>query len=70
MSKNVAIYNRVSTQKQASEGYSLPTQLEACQKYAAERGYNVVAEFADVESGTMDSRPGLDALRELIAKTP
>ena len=37
-----AVYTRVSTDEQG-KGYSLPTQLEACRKYAAEHGHQVVA---------------------------
>jgi len=36
-----AIYARVSTTDQADKGYSLPTQLEACQAMARQEGYTV-----------------------------
>ena len=34
-----AIYCRVSTDNQESEGTSLPTQLEACLKHCQDKGY-------------------------------
>ena len=34
-----AIYTRVSTTDQADKGYSLPTQIEACQAMARQEGY-------------------------------
>lgn len=53
------LYTRVSTDEQAQHGYSLPSQLEACQRYAAEHGFEVVAEFADDYTGTVpiEARP-------------
>lgn len=54
------IYARVSTEGQAEKGFSLPEQLEACRAFAAERGYQVIGEFQDAESGTKAEREGLD----------
>jgi len=57
---------RVSTEDQAKHGYSLPWQLEACHKYAGERGWTVVAEVQDDGvSGLGLDRPGLDEIRQL-----
>ena len=66
MSKRVALYARVSTEDQARYGYSLPSQLEACRKYAEERGWTVVAEVSEdgVSGATLD-RPGLDRIRDM-----
>ena len=66
MSKRVATYSRVSTEDQAKHGYSLPSQIEACRKYAAEHGWTVVAEISDdgVSGATLD-RPGLDRIRDM-----
>ncbi len=59
MSKETAIYVRVSTDEQADKGYSLPSQIEACQKFAEQEGFNVVALYQDDISGTkpISSRP-------------
>jgi len=64
--KRAAIYARVSTEDQG-RGYSLPTQLEACRRYAQERGFVIVGEFAEEFSGATLDRPQLDRLRDLIA---
>ena len=69
MDKIVAIYARVSTDEQ-SKGYSLSTQVEACEQYAFEQGYSLVATFKDDYSGAMLDRPGLNQLRELIFNKP
>lgn len=66
MSKRVTTYARVSTEDQVKHGYGLPSQLEACRKYADERGWTVVAEMTDsaVSGATLD-RPGLDRIRDM-----
>lgn len=60
------LYARVSTDEQAEKGYSLPTQLEACRKYAQIHELNIVGEITDDYSGTSLDRPGLERLREMI----
>ena len=70
MNKQIAIiYSRVSTEEQG-RGYSLPTQVESCRRYAIEKGYKVIAEFQDMHTGTELDRPGLNALYALIEKEP
>ena len=51
MSKRAILYARVSTDDQAEKGYSLPSQLDAMRKYAAQQGFEVVGEFCDDYSG-------------------
>jgi len=66
MSKRAVTYARVSTEDQAKHGYSLPSQIEACRKYAEERGWSVVAEITDDGvSGAILDRPGLDRIRDM-----
>ena len=65
MTKRCVLYTRVSTDEKG-DGYSLQTQLEKCQEYAAEHGYVVAAEFQDKYTGTELDRPGLNALNEFI----
>lgn len=60
------IYTRVSTDDQG-DNYSLPTQLEACRRYATQHGWTVVAELEDVMSGAILDRPGLTKARQVIA---
>jgi DNA invertase Pin-like site-specific DNA recombinase len=57
VSKRVAIYTRVSTVDQ-----NLQTQLLDLRQMAAQRGYEIVAEFSDHISGAKSKRPGLDQL--------
>jgi site-specific DNA recombinase len=66
--KAAAIYCRVSTEEQAG-GYSLITQMEACQQYATEHGYIVMPEhiFQDDYTGASLDRPALDRLRAVAA---
>ncbi len=64
-----AIYARVSTEDQG-KGYSIPTQIEACQRLAQQEGYTVPDSHIFVDegiSGTTLDRPALRRLRELVA---
>jgi site-specific DNA recombinase len=63
MNKQAAIYARVSTDEQAERGYSLESQLEACQDYAAAHGLEIQRKIADNYTGAKLDRPGLDTLR-------
>jgi site-specific DNA recombinase len=69
-SKIAAIYVRVSTTDQADKGYSLPTQIEACMALAQREGYTVPAAhiFPEDYTGTSLRRPGLTAVRDLVAQ--
>ena len=49
--KRAILYARVSTDDQKDKGYSLPSQLDAMRKYAAQQDFEVVAEFCDDYSG-------------------
>ena len=66
MNKKAVVYARVSTNEQAEHGFSLPSQVEACRKYADQNDFNVIAEFSDEYSGRELERPGLDEVRKLI----
>ena len=63
-----AIYARVSTDDQG-KGFSIPTQIEACQKLAEREGYTVPESHILVDegiSGTTMDRPELRKLRHLV----
>ena len=66
--KLATIYARVSTADQADKGYSLPTQLEACQAMAQQEGYAVpdTHVFVDDYTGTSLNRPQFTQLRDLV----
>ena len=60
----VALYARVSSERQAEKELSIPAQLKALKKYAINRGWDVVAEFVDeAESARSANRP---AFKEMI----
>jgi site-specific DNA recombinase len=63
-----AIYARVSTEDQG-KGFSIPTQIEACQKLADREGYTVPENHILIDeglSGTTMDRPALRTLRDLV----
>lgn len=65
--ERVGIYCRVSTEDQA-DGVSLEIQRAACRAYAAERGWTVVAEWQDVMSGLVETRPGYQEAMQRYAE--
>lgn len=65
---NIAIYARVSTAAQAEKGYSLETQVEACEKKAVSLGATFIKRYIDDGySGAYLERPALDDLRDAVA---
>lgn len=57
--KRAVIYARVSTERQADEGVSMDSQIDACRRKAAELDAAVVQVYRDDGiSGTTDARPG------------
>jgi hypothetical protein len=68
--KLAAAYARVSTERHEQQE-SIPSQLDALQHAAAERGYDLPAEFLfsdDGYSGARLDRPALDRLRDRISE--
>ena len=69
---NAVIYVRVSSKKQADEGYSIAPQDVSCNNYAQLKNYNVAEIFIDEGvSATIHlwNRPAGKAMREYIEKT-
>ena len=62
---NAILYARVSTKKQADEGFSLRQQLEALREYCEANDLEVVGEFEESFSGESLVRPALDDLLDL-----
>lgn len=66
--QRAVLYARVSTQEQATKGYSLAQQMEALREYAACEGYEVLEKVIDSgQSGASLERPGMDLVRDLVA---
>ena len=62
-----AVYIRVSSQRQADEGYSLGPQRQDCEAFIASKGWTLVKVFEDAGvSGGKASRPALDELVKMI----
>jgi site-specific DNA recombinase len=51
-----ALYARVSSEMQA-DNWSIEAQLEACHRLARDRGWEIAAEYKDVESAKTTARP-------------
>jgi site-specific DNA recombinase len=64
--KNVAIYCRVSTEEQASEGYSISAQLQTLRQYTSLYGWQIAEEYVDEGISGKDIK-GRPAMQRLIA---
>lgn len=62
---NAAIYVRVD---QNDSPHRLTEQFEACRNYATEKGYKIVGELNDIQTGDQSDRAGLGTLREVIQR--
>ena len=61
----VAIYARVSSERQAEKDLSIPAQIKALKRYAFKQKWDVVGEYVDeAESARSANRP---AFKEMIA---
>ena len=62
-----ALYARVSSDRQAREGDSIPAQLDALHKYAKDHNYQIIGTFIDDGiSGTKNDRDELQNLLKLV----
>ncbi|SET24177.1 site-specific DNA recombinase [Oceanobacillus limi] len=68
--KKVAIYCRVSTEEQASEGYSIDAQLDTLRQYAKLYGWDVSDEYIDegISGKSIKGRPAMQRLVSDIEK--
>lgn len=63
------MYLRVSTKEQAEEGYSIAAQAEACRRFIAEKGWELVDEFVDRgESARTADRPQFQLMLQRLAE--
>ena len=68
--KLAAAYARVPTERHEQQE-SIPSQLDALQRAASERGYDLPAEFLFIDdgySGAQLDRPALDRLRDRVTE--
>lgn len=68
MTKRAILYARVSKDDRAKEGRNLEGQLTMCRDYARDKGWPVVAEFAEDDRGARSAEldlPKLNQIREM-----
>ena len=67
---NCVIYTRVSSKEQ-EEGYSLETQLKACEEYARKNSYIIKGQFGGTyESAKTDERKEFNRMLSFVKKCP
>jgi DNA invertase Pin-like site-specific DNA recombinase len=66
--KMLVSYYRVSTKKQGLDGYGMGSQKEIVSRYVSSQNGNLIAEFAEVETGKNDDRPELEKALALVKK--
>ncbi|WP_281998810.1 recombinase family protein [Priestia flexa] len=64
--KTVAIYCRVSTEEQATEGYSITAQLQTLRQYTQLYGWQIAGEYVDEGISGKDIK-GRPAMQRLVA---
>ena len=64
------IYCRVSSTKQTVRGDGLNSQETRCRHFAKYRGYDIVEVFRDDTSGSLTTRPGMQAMLEFLTRQP
>jgi DNA invertase Pin-like site-specific DNA recombinase len=61
--KPIVSYLRVSTQQQGNSGHGIDAQREACRRFAADNGFEIIAEHVEIQTGkgadALDRRPEL-----------
>src|SRR4051812_7138853 len=61
--KPIVSYLRVSTEQQGKSGLGIEAQREACRRFAADNGFEIVAEHVEIQTGkgadALDRRPEL-----------
>jgi len=60
------IYARVSSAKQTTRGDGLSSQETRCREYARYKGYEVIKTFADDMSGSLTTRPSMQAMLNFL----
>lgn len=63
--KRAALYARVSTDRQANEGDSIPAQLTALRRYVQEHGYVIAGEYVD--DGISGAKSDRDELQRMLS---
>ena len=66
--RKAVIYCRVSSAKQLSRGDGLASQETRCREYARYKGYEVVKVFHDDMSGSLTTRPGMQAMLAFLRR--
>lgn len=68
VSDRAVIYCRVSSPTQMTRGHGLDSQETRCREFASSRGYTVDRVFKDDMTGSLATRPGMQAMLSYLRK--
>ena len=66
--QRAVLYARVSSKEQEKEGFSIPAQLKLLNKYAADKRFEVVQDYVDVETAKKSGRTGFTEMIQFLRK--
>ena len=66
--REAVAYCRVSSKSQVKRGDGLGSQEQRCREYARYRGLNVIEVFTDSKTGSLATRPGMQAMLAFLRK--
>ncbi len=66
--KRAVLYARVSSDEQEREGYSIPAQKKLLIAYAADKGFDIVEEYIEVETAKQAGRKSFNAMVDFLKK--
>ena len=70
ISNRAVIYARVSSERQAEEGYSIGAQLDLLRDFAKSNGFAVAKEFVDQETAKSAGRTHFSEMLRFLASNP
>ncbi len=66
--EKAVIYARVSSAEQEKNGFSIPAQLDLLEKYANDKGFDVVEKFTEAETAKTSGRTEFNKMIKFLKR--